>query len=668
LRRISGAVTDRAKGAVIRARAGGDRLKKAVALLWRRSRIRRFEIARSPVTLFVAPEAGLSPFFSCHAMLARMISDAGHAAVVLSCGGILPICSVKFAMNIGATRTGDTENAACSRCLEAAVKVGESHDLSDMQIEAILNAGHRAEIDSIISANEPRLWETKYDDIDFGGLSLGEALRAVRKSDVTEFAADDHVLLKALLKASLSVYFSVKLLSSRLKIRQIVYFGDYAYHLPFLLFASRFGITVTHISYGYIGDIDQRYLSLRPGVAVAHALDLIDRWPAYRHRLLSPLEVDKLLEGALSRLQNHGGISTYSPTWICRDDDIRAELGLDPNKKTIVAFPSSADEIVCTRLFMRAMNVNFGASGGPFDSHDDWLEKLIKWVSGRTEFQLVVRLHPRMAAGSRFKTVASDASRSRQTLASLPENIFIEWPESKVSSYNLAEIADVAVTAWSSMALELSRFGIPVVSAFPEIGLTPVGSFVCSGRTSDLFFQEIDRLADQEASLETITESLRWTYIQHWSHLVDISDITPSYMDVPPYKVPNSASTILDVVTGGKDLVEINMARHKEDVSSVLEREAVVRSVETMIALFSRGKILEKDEGLRIQSDSGALIYRSQQQKTAELNLLLSKDGFVKPVGNDMGAGRYSKLVRRLAIMLEQSSVTEGKANLRGQA
>src|SRR5260370_12877152 len=100
------------------------------------------------------------------------------------------------------------------------------------------------------------------------------------------------------------------------------------------------------------------------------------------------------------------------------------------------------------------------------------------------------------------------------------------------------------------MALELSRLGIPVVCAFPDIGLTPVGSFVSSGQTKDAFFQEIDRSAGVGSSLAAITESFRWTYVQHWSHLVDISDITPSYMDVPPYRSPLSAKTILAVVTG----------------------------------------------------------------------------------------------------------------------
>jgi hypothetical protein len=659
-RRIARFARNRANRFTAYLRGRRDQLQRDTVSRRRRNRIGQFERARSPITLFVAPEAGLSPFFGCHALIARLLADAGLGAIMLACDGLLPICSVKFAMEVGATAAHDKENAACLRCAAQAESVSVSHDLSRISIEKILNAGQRAEIESLIATSAEALWDLKHDGIDFGALSLGEALRAVRKSTVADLAPGDHVLLRALLTASLSIYFAARTLLSRFNIGHIVYYGDYAYHLPLLLLASRTGITVTHISHGYIGDIDQRYLSLRPGVAIAHALDLVERWPAYRDRPLSPLEVEKLFEGALFRLLSHGGISTYSPIWAFRNGDIRADLGLDPARKTIVAFPSSMDEIVCTRLFMRAMDVDFGNLNGPFDDHDDWLKQLILWVSGRQDFQLVVRLHPRMASGARFKTVASDAFRSREMLSDLPANVLIEWPESRISSYNLAEVADVAVTAWSSMALELSRLGIPVVSAFPEIGLTPVGSFVRGGWTPEAFFHEVDRAAGRGSTLAEITDSLRWTYIQHWSHLVDIADIAPSYSDVPPYKSPLNAKTILDVVTGGKDLVEINMSRHDGTASAVsLEGKAVVRSVEKIVGLFGAGRMLDEGQGLRILSESGALIYRTRHCGTDELTLRLSEEGVVKLDAGDAGTSRYSKVVHRLAVLLRDSQDIE---------
>jgi hypothetical protein len=633
-----------------------DNLQKDAAARRRRNRIGQLETARSAVTLFVAPEAGLSPFFGAHALIAHLLADAGFGAIMLSCNGLLPVCSTKFAMGMGATAAHDVNNAACIRCLEQAQSVGISYDLSDVSIDKTLNASQQADIELLMSESSVALWELKYDGIDFGALSLGETLRAVRKASVADFTSGDHALLRALLVASLSIYFAVRSLLSRFNVRHIAYYGDYAYHLPLVVLASRAGIVVTHISHGYTGDVDQRYLSLRPGVAVAHAMDLVDRWPKYRQRPLAPLEVERLYDGALFRLLNHGGISTYSPVWTFRDGDMRAELGLDPARKTIVAFPSSMDEIVCTRLFMQAMNVDFGSFKGAFVDHDDWLQKLIQWVSGRKDLQLVVRLHPRMASGARYKSVASGALRSRDMLANPPANVVIEWPESKISSYALAEVADVAVTAWSSMALELSRLGLPVVSAFPDIGLAPVGGFIGGGQTAEAFFQEVVRSASRGSSLAEITDSLRWTYIQHWSHLVDVSDVAPSHSDVPPYKRPSNAKTIIDVVAGGKDLVEINMSRHESDACAFSqEKEAVIRALEKMIGLFGAGRMLDEGQGLQIVGEGRAPIYRSPHREADVLTLRLSEDGIVKSENKEGVIARYSKVVYRLSNLLRDT-------------
>src|SRR5579872_5912738 len=59
--------------------------------LWRvYRRVRAFPFGRSrkPIFLFLAPEAGLQPFYASHALLARVMKDAGHPILLLSCNGI----------------------------------------------------------------------------------------------------------------------------------------------------------------------------------------------------------------------------------------------------------------------------------------------------------------------------------------------------------------------------------------------------------------------------------------------------------------------------------------------------------------------------------------------------------------------------------------------------
>jgi hypothetical protein len=658
LRRIVRAVARRvqARAAAIDAMRADLRLR--AGRQWRRLNLAKYRASQVPVTLFVATEAGLLPHFAAHAILARALRDAGHAAFVLSCDGLLPICSVKFAMGLGPTAPNDETNMACVACRKSALSVGQSYGLPDRTIDSVLDADMRAEIDAILAGNAQALWKTQYDGVDFGGACLGETLRSVRKSRVAEFTADDHALLKAVLNAALDIYFAVRALTQKFNIQRIAYYGDYAYHLPLVVLGNRLGIAMTHISHAYSGDIDQRFVSIRPGFVFAHVFDLLGRWNGYRNRAIYPKDVERLREGALFRLVGHGGVSTFSPNWIFTPGDFRKEIGLNPKKKTVVAFLSSLDEIECGHRFMDMVGVKFEDERDPFEHQDHWVKELVAWAGTRSDLQLLLRLHPRMASGARFSTTASDVDRLQRSLANLPANVFVEWPDSKISSYNLAEVADVVLTAWSSMAIELSQFGIPVVSAFPRIGLVPTGDFVMTGHSSKAYFEIIGQLLHRPSSFDAITGAIRWAHLLYWSHLVDLTDVVPTrnYNQVPPYRTPRNKQAIIDVLAGHQDIVALNMSRYDEGaVSAFVERAATVRTIEIIVGLLASGQRLKPGQGLRIESDSGGLIYQSLAGDAGALDVTLSRDGIVTSSADSRSPGRYSKIAQRLASVLEST-------------
>src|SRR5258706_7877402 len=140
LRRIVPAVAVR-----VQAQAAAIDVMRANLLLgagrqWRRLSLAKYRASQVPVTLFVATEAGLVPYFAGHAILARTLRDAGHAAFVLSCDGLLPICSVKFAMGLGPTAPNEQTNMACVACRKSALSVGQSYGLGDRTINNVLDA------------------------------------------------------------------------------------------------------------------------------------------------------------------------------------------------------------------------------------------------------------------------------------------------------------------------------------------------------------------------------------------------------------------------------------------------------------------------------------------------------------------------------------------------
>lgn len=641
-------------GLLRRARAATVEATLTPARERRRSAIQALEASGRPVTLFLAPDAGIAPFYASHALLARVLQDAGHAALILSCDGMQPMCSVKFASHVPPTAPGDTRNMACTQCRTNMLAAGNDYGLIDLSLEYVLDVAARAEIDRVVKANAAAPWDTVYDDIAVGAACLGETLRAQRKVSVDELEAEDRVLLDALLYSSLAVHLAVKVLAARFKIARIVYFGDYAYYLPPQIFAKRHGIALTHLSHAYNCDIDRRRVVLWPGYAMSHFSKQVERWSANRQAAITPQLVGEIAEGALFRLRGHGGASTYSPNWVADPGDLRRQLGLPPGGKVVAVYSNSTDELVCSREFMRVLGAETEPAKNPFSNQIAWLRAMVDWAARRDDVRLIIRLHPRMAVSHRHLTVASEYAQMQAALADLPPNVAVIPPDSRISSYNLAEIADVAVTAWSSIGLELARFGLPVVAAFQKVGPFPRSDFIGFEETEAGFFALVEKGLDRVPSLETVIAAFRWTHFLHWTSVIDVSDVVPEadYPRIPRYRSPRHRETMLKVLTEGADLVELNMGRLPQGpAAGVAERAAVIAAIEKFVIFFMIGRAPDGAVRLNVASSDAA---------TATQSIFVGADHGVTLRLGGRTFTRNSRLAARLTRILAQASTGAG--------
>ena len=573
----------------------------------RRSQLRRWTAAREPVVLFLAPEAGLKPFFASHAILARTLRVHGHAAIMLSCRGVLSACTYKFAHGI---KPGDRDEAACRTCRATALSARGRYGLADESVESLVDAAERSAIDAIIKQYRDALSDLTYDGIAFGAVAIGDALRISRRTNVAEFTAAEHRLARELLKASLLVYFALRKLEARYRLIRIVFFGDYAYWIAAQAYAEKRGIAVTHVDHGYNMDVDRRLIDLRPGSINAHTLEQVTHWPRYRSLPIPPRIVEAIGESSLFRLRGHGGTSTYSPNWVRRETALQGEFGLVRDKKTVVAYSSSLDEYVAVGRIMRALGKPYGQAPRPFADQHEWLRALIDWAGRRDDLQLIVRLHPRLAAGQRHDAPASEYNLFRREFARCPANVVIVWPEDRVSSYNLAEIADASTVAWSTIGLEVARFGVPTVAAFSDLGPYPVGGFISFAPDAAGYFAAVEQALSQPASLERITEAFRWTNYVHRSATIDVSDLIPArdYGDIPSWHLPENHVVIHGALALDEDVSTLTMTGLRADPETLrLEQEAMRRVLEGFAAFFIAGdEQLARTGGLLLLRDRGA--------------------------------------------------------------
>ncbi len=565
------------------------RFRKERRLARRPELLEAIEKSGQPVTLFMSPEAGLEPFHASQVLLAKTLDQAGHAAIVLSCHGLLPICTVKFATLKAPTSWNDTENPVCIACRVTRRKAADDYELLEISLDSLLNVDDRVSIDDIVTRFEKSPWTADHDGIEFGTICLAEVLRDRRKHAVEELDARDILLLEGLLRSSLAIYSALQKLSVRFNLHQLAYFGEYAYWQAPQIFAARKGIGLLALSHGYHRDIDRRLLSIRPRHYMVHAFEQIDGWNKYNGYPIKPQVVNEIADGALFRLTNQGGASTYSPTWSQESEKVFDELGLSRQRRTLIAYPSSYDEYVCIAGQLKALGFAYPDRPQPFADQETWLRELVEWVSTRLDLQLIVRMHPRMGVGHRHSTISSDYRKLKEAFTTLPPNVVVLWPESKVSSYTIAEFADAALISWSSMGLELARFGVPIVAAFQRIGLMPISNFIAFEEKADKYFALVEAALDQRTTIEQVAEAFRWTYYLHWGSLIDVSDVvpTPDFAHVPLYRRPKQQALMLKSMVDRADVTQLNMARlDLSDAAYAAERAAVLSTVTRFVNFF----------------------------------------------------------------------------------
>lgn len=94
-------------------------------------------------------------------------------------------------------------------------------------------------------------------------------------------------------------------------------------------------------------------------------------------------------------------------------------------------------------------------------SMTEWITKTVQYFAGRTDVQLVIRVHPGEKLVPQAKSMGTVV---REALPELPSNIHIIGALDKINTYDLIEIADVGLAYTTTVGLETAMNGRPVIS------------------------------------------------------------------------------------------------------------------------------------------------------------------------------------------------------------
>jgi len=629
--------------------AAGTQLQRRAL---RRKTVRVADLAGDdrPAIVLFAPEAGVVAHFMAHCLVAKMLQERGHRVLVVRCQDVYQRCVVMDAMALPHDMTLEQRQSACAGCGQWTARAAYEYGVDMVELAELVDASVRDVVARQMRHLPEDLANFELDGVKFAQFCGAQAAVVFKVLD--PFSRDPAVraLMLQYLEGALLSYHAMKRLAAMVKVTRLVHFNEYSMLLGAAAAARGVGIPTTNMSFATVMVVDRRRIVLMPTLlAISSYRERLDNWQAWRNLALPEKTVAEFGDDCRYRMTSNSAM-IYSPVRTGSIDGLYDRLALSQQRRLLVAFTSSLDEVTANNYWLESVGEQPFPAEQPFRDQIEWLGALIERVEASDDLQLVVRIHPREGANRRDKVGSRHLAMLRERFSHQYEHVRFVWPGEDVSSYDLAELADVGLTGWSTIGLEMARFAVPVVAAFNLHTPFPVGDVVRWKATRDGYFQCLDEALRAKPALDHATFAYRWSNLRHLGYAVDLGDVVPDsgFTGLPPYRRPAAAATVENALVHGKSILDVNhdiLRAHQGPAAHRCERAALLQQFRRNVWFFCLGEDPGRD--YRLFCNGGEI-----DHVPADYDAALSVSGaIVTFLVGDRTVQRRSPMVRRMGLL-----------------
>jgi hypothetical protein len=549
--------------------------------------------------LFFCPEGLLHPHLIIMGYTARTMMALGHESILAVCDASLERCVPKNARGVPPGLGRAATMTLCQDCSRNVRTIGTAYEVPQLELAPYYTAGLEGEIWRLIDGCGDRPESFELDGVKLGQLALADLRMTLKLMPETPLNPDSVQRLREATHTAACTHVVIGHLIKVGGITDLVVFNHYAPNAAAMLAGWRGGINVRVLGNTSLNGTDRRHIAVMRAGGFQAAERFAAFWPAWRDRPLSAEEVERQGTDLQHRL---GGVTVhvYSPRKT-NDSDVMAALDLPRDRRLIVAYTSSPDEnSACEARETGLRGQPFRLPHGHvFRDQAAWLSASIALMRRRPDLSLVVRIHPREDANRRDGVRSQHLEQVMAALADPPANVRVIEPRMAVSSYDLLEVADLAMVSWSSIGIEAANMGVPVLAVMQEQVPLPAADFLIEPTGPGDFDAAIDRALTQPCSLERITRAYRWFYQSRMANTVSFADVLPTreFEGVPAFSLTRNAELFGAVMLGDRLPEEIRQAEPLDDLPRRLlaERQAVLRQLRALIRFVMVGEGGEND-------------------------------------------------------------------------
>lgn len=481
--------------------------------------------------LCFAPHSAIWVHAFPEALIAESLQQSGHDIVYVTCGAVFDkLCVSMGAHKVPFDADPKRKQAICKVCTKYAGVIRSEFGFSGFDLAGMITSEDRAWVAGVLRDTAREQFLTfKKDGVEIGRIALSHFLMNHKKSNL-EFSERDWQRYLIEMENTLLAFVGCRrILDNVNPERVIVYGAAYSVHFVCCELARLRGIPHYYLAAaGNLSDRLQRIVFAR-----SHAVDFqknnIAHWPAYRDRPSTDYEIQYTVDHILELLRGSSAFVYSSPS-SKGSNDLRDRYGIRPQQKVLLATTSSYDEIFAsqiTGLWPTETRMAFATAL-------DWLRQLLAFVEKRPELFLIVRIHPREFPNKRDDIKSDHASQLEKLLAELPANVRVNWPQDRISLYDLAHITDVGLNAWSSAGKELTLFGIPVVTYAPDLLIYPDDlNYIAT--SPEGYFEQVERALRDGWSVDRARRTFRWYAMEYHKAMLDLSQSYGHWKERPHF-------------------------------------------------------------------------------------------------------------------------------------
>ncbi|NKB44278.1 MAG: hypothetical protein GKS03_08375 [Alphaproteobacteria bacterium] len=184
-------------------------------------------------------------------------------------------------------------------------------------------------------------------------------------------------------------------------------------------------------------------------------VDHVDQlWDEWKDIPLTPDEFQHIANVLEERRSGAGGDVSVFGASRQAISEVSNALSLDQNKPLWVLFTSSEDEIA-----------DKAGISSIFPTQTGWIEETVKYAGSHQDIQLVIRVHPNVGGNKALGDNTEGMAYFEALATSAPDNVRVVQPGDTLSSYSLAEMCDLALVWYSTIAIETATLGRRVIRA-----------------------------------------------------------------------------------------------------------------------------------------------------------------------------------------------------------